>query len=104
MGIKQGDQYLIPISITSDGEPLNIENVETVEIVIGNLTKKYPSQINYDDTENVFLFPVLQTETFGFKAGSTKLDVRVKFTNGNVVGLEKIQTISVPSALSGEVL
>lgn len=104
MGIKQGDQYLIPISITSDGEPLDIENVEIVEIALGNLIKKYPTEISYDSEEEIFMFPVLQTETFAFRSGLIKMDVRVKFTNGTVIGLPQIQTIPVPSALSGEVL
>ena len=104
MGIKQGDQYYIPITITSDGNLLNINDVETVEIAIGNLIKKYPDTIYYDDTENCFLFPVSQNETFAFRAGNVKMDLRVKFKNQTVVGLQKLQNISVPNAISGEVL
>ena len=104
MGIKQGDQYLIPIKIKSGGVPLNVEIVDVVEVTFGELTKEYPTEITYDSETSAFLFPVRQDETFAFRAGSLKMDVRVKFHGGDVVGLQDLVSVNIPKALSREIL
>lgn len=103
--IKQGDSYYLPVDITLDGEALDISLVECVEFCLDNMRKTYPGKVVYDAQTETFRFPLTQRETFALKTGrAATLDVRVKFANGDVVGLPKPLSVEVARALSGEVL
>ena len=104
MGIKQGDQYYLPIYIKSDGSPLDVDDVSEVEFVLGKIIKTYPDEVSYDSEEGAFLFPITQEETFAMRDIDVKFDVRVKFKNQSVVGLKPVRTIPMTEALSKEVL
>ena len=105
MKIKQGDAYSVPIQVKLNGEPLVMENVETVEFYIGGYRKLYPSEVTYDTSDGYFYIPVTQEETFSWTANSpVMLDARVKFIGGNVQGIEKPVSIGVVDAVSEEVL
>lgn len=102
--IKQGDAYNLRIKINSGDGPLDMAEVETVEIVVGSLTKTWPDVVDYDAETGAFLFPLAQEESLQFRAGiAVRFDVRVKFQTGDVVGI-KPQRIDVIEALSKEVL
>ena len=103
--LKQGDAYGIPVAITLDGVPLDIEEVDTVEVCIGTLRKVYPGEVTYDDESGKFSFPVTQEETFSMKeGGAVPVDIRVKFASGEVIGARGVQYMPVFEAISGEVL
>ena len=96
----QGDAYNIEISITNDGEPLSISDIETVEVSLLYLQKQYPGEVAYKDGK--FLFSLTQQETFKLPRTS-QMQVRVKFKSGDVIG-STIQQIDVLHALSKVVL
>lgn len=96
----QGDAYNIDISITNNGEALEINDIETVEISLLYLQKKYPGEVEYKDGK--FRFPLTQQETFKLPK-TCQMQVRVKFTSGDVIG-SPIQQIDVLHALSKVVL
>ena len=103
--LKQGDAYGIPVAITLDGAPLDIDETDAVEICIGTLRKLYPEEVSYDAESGEFSFPVTQEETFAMKEGGTvPVDVRVKLISGEVIGARGVQYMPVFDAISGEVL
>lgn len=103
--IKQGDAYAIPVAIEFDGAPLNPADVSVVEFVIGGIRKLYPGDVRYDDTDGYFYLPLTQADTFSFEADSSaELDIRVKFSGGDVEGIQKLVSIPVADAISEEVL
>lgn len=101
--IKRGDAYLVPIALTLDGEPLTLDGVDLVEIIVGSLRKTYPGDVLWDEEAGKFLFPVEQAETFAMKT-SVAYDVRVKFSGGVVIGLPNPGLVNIGNALSREVL
>lgn len=43
-----------------------LTDVELIEFTIGQLSKNYPLEVNYDEDNQQFYFPVTQEETFNF--------------------------------------
>lgn len=81
--MMQGDQYAIPIK----GTGFDLEDVEKIEFMIGPLIKYYPDTVTYDSTEQAFIFPVTQAETFGM-FGEQNAQARVKFADSSdVIGV-----------------
>ena len=101
--IKQGDSYLIPVYIQANGQPLNISDVTEIEFTLGNTSKLYPGKVEYDETNNRFLYPLSQEESFLFRPPLVTMDVRVKMLGTNVVGGDR-KSIEVIKALSRQVL
>jgi len=107
--MKQGDAYAIPVKVSIDDEPItesDLDMIESVEFMISEQIRKvYPDDVAFDDTNKVFLVPVTQAETLGLEDGEPiKVDVRVEFPNGDVVGTKTMKTINVVDALSEEEL
>lgn len=96
----QGDAYSIDVTIKNQNESLHIENVELVEITLLSITRSYPNEVTYSDGK--FHFPITQEETFALPT-LCPMQVRVKFSGGDVVGSE-IQMIKVAGAISKAVL
>jgi hypothetical protein len=96
----QGDAYAIDIGITNNGQPLNIADISAVEVSLLYLQKNYPGEVTYSDGK--FHFPLTQQETFKLPK-LCKMQVRVKFKSGDVIG-SMIQQIDVAHALSKAVL
>lgn len=104
--IKQGDAYGIPLDIQLNGEALTAADVEQVEVFVGDgIRKLYPGQITYSDTLGCFVVPVTQEETFTLPEGETvRVDVRVQFPGGMVLGVVDELKVKVADAISEEVL
>ena len=104
--IKQGDAYAVPIQVRLNGELINADDVEAVEFCVGDaLRKLYPEDVSYETGNNTFYLPLTQQETFAFPAnGSVALDVRVKFTGGDVIGVLRPDAFAVYDAASEVVL
>lgn len=100
MKMTQGDSYSIDITIENEGKPLDISEIELVEITLLNLTKTYPEEVSFSD--GAFHFPLSQEETMNLPP-LCPMQVRVKFTSGDVIGSE-IQKIDVQRVLSKAVL
>lgn len=104
--IKQGDAYALPIQIRLNGELIGVEDVEAAEFCLGDgLRKLYPGDVSYEAGDNTFYLPLTQSDTFSFQAnGSVSLDIRVKFTGGDVIGVLRPETLAVYDAASEVVL
>lgn len=101
MRILQGDQYAIPFEIEdAQGSAILPDQVESIEIVVGHLTKRYPADISYANGQ--YLFPLTQEDTFAMK-NNNPVQIRVKFLNGDVVGTA-ISDVNVFKSMSKEVL
>lgn len=104
--IKQGDAYGIPLEIKLNGAALTASDVETVEVFVGDgIRKLYPDEITYNETLGSFIVPVTQEETFTLPEGETvRVDVRVQFPGGMVLGVIDELKVRVADAISEEVL
>lgn len=107
--IKQGDAFALPIRISVDGEPLTARDlvlIRSVEFMISeDIRKVYPADVTFDSETGVFLVPVTQQETFALEEGQQiRLDVRVAFSGGDVVGTRTMEQLDVLDALSEEEL
>lgn len=101
--IMQGDEHPLRFKITADDEPIDLNDIEIVEIVIGNINKRYPDYIYYDSAAGDFVFKLTQDMTFGL-AGSQEMQVRVKFKNSGWVFGEKMEKLQVVPSNSKEIL
>lgn len=104
--IKQGDSYKLPLKLTIGGELIAIQDIQTVEVYIGSdIRKTYPGEIEYGAGDQMFYIPITQDETFSLEANSgVSVDVRVKFTGGDVIGVYRMATLAVYDATSEVVL
>lgn len=96
----QGDEYSLDITISNQGEALNIEDVAEIEFTLLNLVKMYPNTVSYADGK--FKFPLTQEETFRLPP-ICPMQIRVKFCSGDVIGSE-MKKISVKNSLSRAVI
>lgn len=96
----QGDEYSLDITISNQGEALNIGDVAEIEFTLLNIVKKYPDTVSYSDGK--FKFPLIQAETFGLPP-ICPIQIRVKFGSGDVIGSE-MKKISVKNSLSKAVI
>lgn len=87
--IMQGDQYVIPIKIKYNGNYIDVSNVTTIQIMIGELVKYYKQdgsgEISYNNETNEFYFPLTQEETFNM-SGPQDAQIRIKFENEEIRG------------------
>lgn len=104
--IKQGDAYALPIQIRLNGELVDVSDVEAAEFCLGDdIRKLYPGDVSYEAGDNTFYLPLTQADTFSFPAnGSVTLDIRVKFTGGDVIGVLRPEALAVYDATSEVVL
>ena len=103
--IKEGDEYGYPVSVSLNGEPLDVANVELIEFCIGHVRKTWPDEVSYDAEEGIFYVPITQEESFCFPADDViEADVRVRFLGGGVIGAEKKRYVFVNDALSEAVI
>ena len=96
----QGDAYSIDVHIGLQGRPIEISDIELVEITLINRSKVYPGEVTYSD--GAFHYPVTQEETLNFPP-LCSMQVRVKFKSGDVIGSD-VQEIDVQRVLSKVVL
>lgn len=102
--IKQGDAYKIPVEIILNGTVIAIADVERVEFMLGSIRKTYPENVEFDAGSGMFNLPLTQSESLGMPVGAVSLDIRVKFSGGDVQGLERPITIPVVDAVSEQVI
>ena len=111
--IKQGDAYGVPISAKLNGSPLNMADVDTVELTVGDgketlyVRKTYPGEVELREIDDKLwlILPITQEETFTFPvSAAVAVDMRVMLSGGAVIGARKMVYVTVLDALSGEVL
>ena len=74
---------------------------ETVEIAIGPLVKQYPVGVSF--LEGDWLFQLTQPEAFALSAAGAECKIRVKFKNGDVIGVS-LGKVSIAASRSKAVL
>lgn len=101
--MMQGDSYNLGIRVLNNaGNPVTPDDIKNIEITIGNLTKSYlNAQLIYAD--GLWLFPLSQQETFGYRPSSMKAQIRVLWKNGIIEG-KPIFGIRIDESISKEVL
>lgn len=104
--IKRGDECALAVRVLLGGQEVAVDDVDTAEFCLGRrLRKLYPGEAEYSASEGAFLLPLTQEETFALPPGAAlPLDVRVKFTGGDVLGCVRMGAVAVCDAISGEVL
>lgn len=104
--MKQGNQFYLTIQLEdSTGNLLDINTVEKVQFIVGNLTKTYDKSnkdVTYDVENSCFKIWLTEEETFNFEK-AIKIDARILFTN-NTIGGTYIESIYWYDALKKEVL
>lgn len=98
--IMQGDAYSIPIRIRSGNVEITPDMVESIEFVIGSITKSYPNEVSFTDS---WQFPLTQEESFQLSPNMQPLQIRIKFLSGEIIG-RKYGCISIESSISKAVL
>lgn len=58
----QGDAYSLAVTVKNNGQAVEIDDIEKIEMTLLYLQKYYPGQITYADGK--FYFPLAQEETF----------------------------------------
>lgn len=87
----QGDQYSIPVYITTQGTYLDLSNISKVEITIHNITKEYPGEVSYDSSLGAFLFPMTQKESFSMPIKKRLYaQARILYGDGTVYGTDPV--------------
>lgn len=85
--MKKGNQFFLELEIENeDGSALDIRSVEKVQFNIDNITKMYSvdsSEVTYE--EGKFKIWLTEEETFAFKT-RVKIEARVLYTNGTILG------------------
>ena len=101
--MMQGDQYRIPVSLKhEDGSAVTEAEVRDVEIFVGSVRKTIDDGISYDESEKCFYVRLTQKETFRL-SGDVRVQARVLFTSGDVVGVN-LGTVNFETSASKVVL
>ena len=102
--MMQGDAYKIPFEIEVDEVVANADTFADVEISVGNITKTMSNgDITFDAEQNAFMFPITQQETFALRNTPQKAQIRVKYANGDVYGID-LGSIDVIGSISKVVI
>lgn len=103
--IKQGDQYKLAVDLALDGVDITEDTlyaVDTVEFYLADNLLEYKAdgtgQVTFDS--GIFLLPLTQQMTFALRSAPVPLDIRVKFADGDVCGLEEPIKVTVAEARS----
>lgn len=101
--MMQGDQYRIPVSLKhEDGSIVTEAEVRDVEIFVGLVRKTLDDGISYDEGEKCFYVHLKQKETFRL-SGDVRVQARILFTSGDVVGVN-LGTVNFETSASKVVL
>ena len=81
--IYNGDSYNLNLKVTVNNKPVDLASVELIEFSIGGITKQWPTEVQYDQGLDTFLFPLSQEESFTL-VNPVLYQTRVKYNNSNV--------------------
>ena len=102
--MMRGDSYCLPISIETDSGTATSGSFTDIEVCIGNTIRKLLSsgEVIYDSERLLFLVPLSQEETFELH-GRARVNVRCKYSGGDVIGVD-LGVLEFAPSLSREVI
>lgn len=101
--MMQGDQYALPIQIETNEGIAGVTTFADLEIFLGSVRKTLSGgDVSYSEETKSFNVYFTQKETFKL-SGNEELQIRCKFSDGNVVGI-KAGLYNVEDSLSRVVL
>ena len=101
--MMQGDQYRIPIQIKhEDGSVVTKSEIDDIEVLVGTARKTLLDGVSFDNASKNFYVYLTQKETFRM-SGDTKVQARLLFTSGDIVGVS-LGTINIETSTSKVVL
>lgn len=106
--IKQGDDCYIAVTIYLNGVALAESDLVMLDLLEYCFEESNPRTVAAADAWNAtlekFLLPISQQESFLLEDGKNKLDLRVKFSNGGILGARHRRKMRVLEANSTEVI
>lgn len=104
--IMQGDQYSLQlVPVDAEDNVIPHAEIEDIEIMVGCMRKTMSDgEIIYNEDENIHLYPLSQSETFGMAPGVYKIQARIKSRGGFVVGNDHVGNLKVEASRSKEAL
>ena len=101
--MMQGDQYRVSISLKQeDGTSVTKEDIDDIEVFVGNVRKTMRDGVTFDEDTNVFYVYLTQRETFRMSV-DTNVQARLLFTSGDIVGVN-LGTVNFEKSTSKVVL
>lgn len=101
--MMQGDQYDLPIKLTHEnGDPITPSEVDEIEIFVGVVRKTMSDGVIFAPDREYVYVKLTQEETFRM-SGETKVQARVMFNSGDVVGVN-LGTVNFETSISKVVL
>ena len=78
MVIHQGEQFRVPFTVKVWGDIATPENIDGLKIKLDRIQREYPGDLEYDETEQVWLFPLYEEDTLDLMTGSRNCQIAVK--------------------------
>lgn len=101
--MMQGDQYRIQVHLKhEDGYAVTKSEIDDIEVFVGTVRKTLLDGVSFDDESETFYVHLTQKETFRMR-GDTKVQARLLFTSGDVVGVS-LGTVNFETSTSKVVL
>lgn len=99
----RGATYNLKVKIKEkNGQVIDNRIVDTILFTFNDINKHYPQDGYYDSENQCYVLYLTQEDTLSF-GKNVKQQIKIKFTNGDVVS-SKILTTSLYPTLSEEVL
>lgn len=103
--IMQGDAYPLYITIkTPSGTVLTPDEIAELEVMVGDILKKYPDEIDWDAEREKFKMPLTQEDTFQLQPGVQGVQARPLKRDGILRGWGRCGEINVQRSRSRNVL
>lgn len=89
--IRQGDQYMIPMTVSNNGTIMTPDIVDGMRIMIGKYMEVYPGgELDFDSDTDKWLFPLTEKMSYALKSGTVTAQAQFKIAD-SVIGTEKIE-------------
>ena len=87
--MMQGDQFRLPIELLyEDGGIIAPDEIKDLEVFVGRFRKTLSSgAVSFGEENGLYYAQITQEETFGL-IGDVKLQARILFLSGDVVGVD----------------
>lgn len=92
--LHQGDAFALPFTVSSSGTALTPDNCAGLAAALGTYTAEYGAGgIQWDSTNEQWLFPVTAEMSASFGAGDTPFQARAEFSDGSVLHTDVVPVL-----------